>query len=66
MRAERKIILERLRLEQLRREAAMSPTERLAIADRLLEFARQVSPGSSSRTDESREFLLALRARRRA
>jgi|688.fasta_scaffold2775468_1 hypothetical protein len=66
MRAERKIILERLRLEQLRREAAMTPAERLAIADRLLEFARKVSPGATSRTDESREFLLALRARRRA
>ena len=66
MSPERKQILERLRLEQLRREAQLTPAERIEIAERLLAFARSVSPRGVSRSDESREFLISLRARRRA
>ena len=62
---ERAALLETLRRRQVLEEAALTPAERFAKVERLRQLARAMGAPAQSRTDESREFLLARRRARR-
>ena len=63
MSARKRALLDRVRREQVLREATWTPTERLQRLEDLLAFADQFGAYAGPSTDEPPELWLALKAR---